>query len=272
MSRSSSTACGSRTTSGAEQTGARLVHACGFDSIPYDLGALFTVRQLPDDVPIRMSGFVRVSGTVSGGTYQTAVRAFSRVRQSSAVGERAATVERAQRTADGRRVRALPRRPVRSPDGRGWGLPLPTLDPVVVRRSARALPVYGPDFSYGHYALVRRLPTAVARTRRARWDGGCRPGADRTRSAPSAALAGDGPSPEQQENAWFRVRFVAEAGGRVLRTEVAGGDPGYGETATMLAQSALCLALDELPALAGQLTTAPGDGNGTLQRRLRPRG
>ena len=41
----------------AKESGARLVHSCGFDSIPYDLGALFTVSQLPDDVPIALRGF-----------------------------------------------------------------------------------------------------------------------------------------------------------------------------------------------------------------------
>ena len=44
----------------AERTGARLVHSCGFDSIPYDLGALYTVDQLPSDAPIKLDGFVRV--------------------------------------------------------------------------------------------------------------------------------------------------------------------------------------------------------------------
>src|SRR5947209_11815564 len=47
----------------AEQTGARIVHSCGFDSIPYDLGALFTVQQLPEGVPIKLEGFVRAGGT-----------------------------------------------------------------------------------------------------------------------------------------------------------------------------------------------------------------
>src|SRR5436305_11593814 len=52
----------------AERTGARLVHSCGLDSIPYDLGALFAVQHLPEGVPIRLEGFVRMSGTFSGGT------------------------------------------------------------------------------------------------------------------------------------------------------------------------------------------------------------
>jgi short subunit dehydrogenase-like uncharacterized protein len=255
----------------AVSTGARIVHACGFDSIPHDLGALFTVRQLPDDVPITLSGFVRASGTLSGGTYHSAVRAFSRVRQASAVASERRKAESATRQASDRRVRALPQRPVRSPDGRGWGLPLPTIDPVVVRRSARALGDYGPDFSYGHYALVRSLPMAVAAPVVL---GGMvavaqlPPGRDlllRIRSQ------GAGPPSEQRERSWFRVRFRAEAGDEVVETEVAGGDPGYDETATMLAQSALCLAFDELPDLAGQLTTAQAMG-ATLQERLQTQG
>ena len=56
----------------AQQTGARLVHACGFDSIPHDLGAYFTVGQLPDDVPITLRGVVRASAMVSGGTFHSA--------------------------------------------------------------------------------------------------------------------------------------------------------------------------------------------------------
>ena len=52
-------------------------------------------------------------------------------------------------------------------------------------------------------------------------------------------------------------------------TEVSGGDPGYGETSKMLAESALCLAHDDLPETAGQVTTAQAMGatlTGRLQR------
>src|ERR1700760_3151771 len=55
----------------AQQTGARLVHACGFDSIPHDLGAFFTVQRLPDDVPITLRGVVRAGAMMSGGTFHT---------------------------------------------------------------------------------------------------------------------------------------------------------------------------------------------------------
>ena len=62
-------------------TGARLVHACGFDSVPHDLGAQFTVDQLPEDVPLRVRGFVRMQGTFSGGTAASALEIMGRSRQ-----------------------------------------------------------------------------------------------------------------------------------------------------------------------------------------------
>jgi short subunit dehydrogenase-like uncharacterized protein len=255
----------------ATRTGARLVHACGFDSIPHDLGALFTVRQLPDDVPISVSAFVRASGKVSGGTYHSAVRALSRLRQSSSVASERRKRDPAVRSATGRRVRALPRRPVRAPDGWGWGLPLPTIDPIIVRRSARALRDYGPDFAYGHYALVRSLPMAAA----APVVLGGMLAVAQLPVGRDALLKlypqGSGPSPERRGRGWFTVRFVAESPEQRLVTEVRGGDPGYDETATMLAQSALCLACDDVPELAGQLTTAQAMGD-RLLARLRAQG
>jgi hypothetical protein len=64
----------------AVTSGARIVHAAGFDSIPHDLGAYFTVLRLPADVPVSVDGYVRVSGTVSGGTFASLLTAMSRPR------------------------------------------------------------------------------------------------------------------------------------------------------------------------------------------------
>jgi saccharopine dehydrogenase (NAD+, L-glutamate forming) len=220
----------------AVETGARLVHACGFDSVPHDLGAYFTVQQLPEGVPITVAGYVRAGGTLSGGTYHSAVRSFSRVWKSSAI---SAERRKAEGRPEGRRVGSLPQKPTQAPDGRGWALPLPTIDPVVVRRSARALERYGPDFRYGHYALVRTLPTAVA----APMVLGGMLAVSQLPAGRDLLLklrkAGEGPSAEQRAKSWFRVRFVGEGGGQRVETEVSGGDPGYDATARMLSQAAL---------------------------------
>ncbi|WP_320782964.1 saccharopine dehydrogenase family protein [Streptomyces sp. CRN 30] len=252
----------------ARETGARLVHACGFDSVPHDLGAYFTVRQLPEGVPITVDGFVRVGGTVSGGTFASALNQFSRGRRLLAA---ARDRRRHEPRTPGRRVRSTPGAPRFAPEVGAWALPLPTIDGQVVERSARALERYGPDFRYRHYAAVESLPYAVG--------GVAAVGAlvaaaqvPPVRGRLSAALApGTGPGERRRARSWFSVRFVGEGDGRRVFTEVAGGDPGYGESAKMLAESALCLALDDLPHTAGQVTTAVAMGD-VLTGRLRAAG
>jgi saccharopine dehydrogenase (NAD+, L-glutamate forming) len=252
----------------ALETGARIVHSCGFDSIPHDLGAYFTVTQLPEGVPIRLEGFVRAGGKPSGGTFHSAVTGFSRVRETAkASGER----RKLESRPEGRRVRAIRGTPRHERAVGAWVLPLPTIDPQVVRRSARALDRYGPDFSYGHYVAIKRLPAAVGLV------GGVAGLFALSQLPPTRNLLlgrlqpGEGPTPEQRAKGWFKVRFVGEGGGRRVVTEVAGGDPGYGETSKMLAESALCLAHDDLPTSAGEVTTAVAMGD-ALTERLRRAG
>ena len=73
-----------------------------------------------------------------------------------------------------------------------------------------------------------------------------------------------GPTTPSATKSWFTVDFVGEAGGQTVRTRVSGGDPGYTETAKMLAESALCLAFDDNPATAGQVTPAQAMGDALL--------
>jgi short subunit dehydrogenase-like uncharacterized protein len=142
----------------AEASGARIVHACGFDSIPHDLGAQFTVQQLPEGVPLEVRAYVRAGGKPSAGTFHSAIGAISRVREAGKVHKQRRAAE--PQPTGGRRVRALKAAPHRVPDV-GWALPMPTIDPQVVMRSATALDRYGPDFGYGHFIGVKRAPAAV---------------------------------------------------------------------------------------------------------------
>ncbi|MFE0202371.1 saccharopine dehydrogenase family protein [Streptomyces sp. NPDC058985] len=247
----------------ARETGARLVHACGFDSIPHDLGVYFTVRQLPEGVPLTVDGFVSVDATFSGGTFASALGQFARGRQL-----RAAAVERRRHEPRlvGRRAVTPAGAPRFAGEVGAWALPLPTIDAQVVRRSAKALDRYGPDFRYRHYAAVRRLPVAVGGVAAvgALLAAAQVPPARRWLSG--RLKPGEGPSAEKRARSWFSVRFVGEGGGRKVFTEVAGGDPGYDETAKMFAEAALCLALDELPPTSGQVTTAVAMGDALTER------
>ncbi|MBM0229660.1 MULTISPECIES: trans-acting enoyl reductase family protein [Micromonospora] len=250
----------------AVRTGARLVHACGFDSIPHDLGAWYTVKQLPSDGPITVDGFVRAGGRFSAGTYHSALTAFSRTGEMS----RAAKARKAvEPRPEGRRVRAVPGKVGRSRELGRWVVPLPTIDPQVVRRSAAARPEYGPDFRYRHFAAVKRLPTIlVAGVGMAGLVGLVKLPPTR-RWLLGRLSSGQGPTPEQRAKSWFRVRFLGSGGGRKVLTEVAGGDPGYDETAKMLAESALCLACDDLPPTSGQVTPVTAMGDALLERLVK---
>jgi short subunit dehydrogenase-like uncharacterized protein len=143
---------------------------------------------------------------------------------------------------------------------------MPTIDPQIVIRSARALERYGPDFSYGHYFATRSLPLAAGLPVGAAALFAAAQVPPARRFILSRRTPGEGPSREQIEKGWFKVRFEGEGGGRRVVTQVSGGDPGYGDTAKMLAESALCLAQDELPESAGQVTTAQAMGDALIER------
>lgn len=252
----------------ARETGSRLVHACGFDSVPHDLGVYFTVQQLPQGVPLTVDGYVRADAAFSGGTFASALNQFARpLRMRAAARDRARHEPRLM----GRRASA----PVGAPHFAGeigaWALPLPTIDPQIVVRSARALERYGPDFRYRHYAAVRHLPVAVGGVAAVGALAAAAQLPPARRWLSGRLRPGEGPSAEKRARSWFSLRFVGEGGGRRVFTEVAGGDPGYDETAKMFAESALSLAFDDLPDTAGQVTTAAAMGN-TLIDRLRAAG
>lgn len=252
----------------ARASGARIVNCCGFDSIPHDLGCWFTVQQLPEEVPLRVEGFVRAGGEFSGGTLHSAINAFSRLREYG-------RVARARRQKEGwpvdRRIGSI-RHGVRKMEALGtWAVPMPTIDPQIVRRSAAAMDRYGPDFRYGHFLQVKKLSGVAALM------GGV--GAVFVGSQLEVTRKrllklkdpGQGPGEAARAKGWFKVTFIGEGGGRHVRCEVSGGDPGYGETSKMLAESALCLARDKLPRVAGVVTPAQAMGNALIDR-LQARG
>ena len=249
----------------AQRTGARLVHACGFDSIPHDLGAYFTVQQLPDDVPITLRGVVRAGGTFSGGTFHSAMTAMSRPKQmkqaSAAPGARSSRA-RGPLARAGRR-QAPPRPGARL-------LAAPAADDRPADRGPQRRRPGGVRPGVPLLPLRRHQDAALRRRRRG--------GGGRARSRPprssrcatrcsSRIKQGDGPDAARRAKSWFTVDFVGEGGGRPVHTGVSGGDPGYDETAKMLAESALCLAFDDNPPTAGQITTAQAMGP-ALRNRL----
>jgi short subunit dehydrogenase-like uncharacterized protein len=247
----------------ARDSGARIVHACGFDSIPHDLGAYFTVGLLPDDVPITLRGAVRSSAMISGGTFHSAMTQMSRSRQTRAAAAARRSVEPRP---EGRSSRAVSGKPHRDSVLGRWLVPLPTIDPMVVARSGAALTSYGPEFRYSHYAGAKTLRFAVGGAAGVAAMGVAAQVPPVRRALLGRIKQGEGPDAARRARSWFTVDFVGEGGGQTVRTRVSGGDPGYDETSKMLAESALCLAYDDNPPSAGQVTTAQAMGDALTAR------
>ncbi|HJC59169.1 MAG TPA: saccharopine dehydrogenase NADP-binding domain-containing protein [Candidatus Dietzia intestinigallinarum] len=247
----------------AQASGARLVHACGFDSIPHDLGVFYTMKQVPEGVPVVIYGAVHADAQFSGGTFHSAIGQFARLREAARVARKR---RRKEGGVPGRRIKSVQGRPHRDDVLERWLVPLPTIDPQVILRSAAALDSYGPDFTYTHYASVGSPVTAtVGMVGVGAIALGSQVGPLRSQIL-KRIERGAGPSESRRARSSFDVTFVALAGGRRVITRVSGGDPGYTETSMMLAESGLCLAFDDLPALSGQLTTAQAMGDALLER------
>ncbi|NBV26151.1 MAG: saccharopine dehydrogenase, partial [Actinobacteria bacterium] len=252
----------------AEKSGARLIHACGFDSIPHDLGAQFTVEQLPEGVPLTVRGYVTANGTFSGGTAASALEAMSRMSES----KKAHTARvAAEPLPAGRTAKVVAGKPGKSRDTGRWSLPMPTIDPEIVLNSARRVDRFGPDFSYSHNLDSKSFIGTASMVVGIGFIAGMAQVGPVRRWMSNRVPPGTGPSEEKRAASWFKVRFFGEGGGVKVVTEVAGGDPGYGETAKMISESALCLAFDDLPTTSGQQTTASAMGS-ALRTRLITKG
>lgn len=268
----------------AAQTGARIVHCCGFDSIPSDLGVWFL-----QDAALERYGeacqsialYVKATkGTLSGGTIASMANIVEEARSDRSVAKIVASPyslnpEDSREGPDG----FDQRRVLFDDDTQCWTAPflMGGINMRVVRRSnALAGFPYGRDFAYRESMLTGRgfsgrlkgglvnlglgglvLGMSFGPTRRFL----------RRFVLPKP---GDGPSPELQKTGFFKLLQIGKLpDGHVLRSEITGDqDPGYGSTSKMLSEAAVCLARDDLETGGGIWTPAAAMG-GALLRRLR---
>jgi len=272
----------------ARDRGARIVHSCGYDSIPSDLGVLMLHERAAADgagglTDVGLTATAR--GGLSGGTIDSMRAQFEAVQQDPARSRLlrdpfGLSPDRAAEPT-GRQPSSAPR-PGRRPDGT-WTAPfvMASYNTRIVRRSNALLDFgYGRDLRYGEVMGMGAGPGgAVAAAGMTAVLTGLAVG---FRVAPLRAVLdrvlprpGRGPSARSRARGWFRMDIDAGTdSGRRFRATVSGrGDPGYAATAVMLGQSGLCLALDgeRLPERYGSLTPAVGLG-GVLVDRLRAAG
>ena len=274
----------------AARTGARIVHSCGFDSVPSDLGVLLThdaaAMDGTGDLEDTTLVLTAMRGGVSGGTLASALGQIDDMRASDG-NRRIVTDPHAlspDRDAepdlgDERELSGIRY----DPDLQMWTGPfiMAGFNTRIVRRS-NALQewAYGRRFRYrevmgfgaGPGAPVRAAAVTAAFT--ALMAGvALRP--SRALLGPVLPKPGQGPGEKARRAGFFRIQVHARTatGARYMTRVEARGDPGYAATAVMLGESALCLAVerDRLPDRAGVLTPATAMG-AVLTERLRSAG
>ena len=272
----------------ARASGARIVHTCGFDSIPSDIGTLLLheAAEAGDHGELGETALVvkAMRGGASGGTIDSLRTAVDTVKKDS--GSRRILADpyalSPDRDADpdpGQERDSL--KPFRDDRLGGWLAPfvMGSVNSRVVRRSSALQGhAYGGSFRYRELMLTGSGPLGLAKAGGVAggiagvFAGLATPGArqllDRVLPDP-----GEGPSEKTREKGFFNIDIhTTTSSGKRLRCEIrAPGDPGYKATAVMLGESALCLAQDDLPEKAGVLTPATAMG-GALAERLKAAG
>jgi len=237
-----------------------IVNCCGFDSIPADFAAWITAKKLPISEPKTLQTYIRTNASFSGGTLTTAVHALYLESQKKSIKHK---------------VKRHPDAPKmiiklhKSSDMGAWAIPMPVVDPHIVKRSVASMPQdYGEAVSYGQY-FVRSSFAKVLKT---------------ILSIASIALlvrfkstrerlfkkfpSGSGPSQMKRDQSKFEVVCIGKTKTVTARTVFSGGDPGYTETAKMMSESAFTL-LDKVKNKSltfGVLTPVQAFGQGLLDR------
>jgi short subunit dehydrogenase-like uncharacterized protein len=218
----------------AKRTGARVIHSCGFDSIPFELGVYFTqslARKTFGHPVARVKGRVRrIRGGLSGGTAASGRATREAAQKDPTIirllldpfaltpgfkGPDQPRGDKPEQDADlGMQVAPFMMAPINSKN--------------IHRSNMLQGHAYGTDFVYDEMAIVAPGGSAADFT------------------LPDAATGpkpGEGPTKEERESGFYDLLFIGiDKSGAQVRGAVYGRkDPGYGSTAMILAETAVCL-------------------------------
>ncbi|MEN9864962.1 MAG: hypothetical protein RL748_552 [Pseudomonadota bacterium] len=244
----------------AKQSGARIVHCCGFDSIPSDFGVYFLQQQAQQRfgqpctrVKMRVKA---IRGGPSGGTAASLINVVKEASKDASLRKELANPYSICPPKHGFTARqANVKGGQYDSDFGTWVAPfvMAAINTRVVHRSnALSGNAYGSNFRYDEASMVGRGLKGMLG---AHAMGAAMGGFLLASAIPPSRWAlerfvlpkvGEGPSPSAQEKGFYDLRFFGKTeSGQTLRVKVTGDrDPGYGSTAKMLGQAAACLALD----------------------------
>lgn len=243
----------------AKRNGARIVHCCGFDSIPSDLGVHFLQKhalqrfgQPCSRIDMRV---ISIKGGASGGTIASMI---NMVKEAVGDADLRRELQDPYSLCPPDHMFSSPQRDVKIEyDERygAWIAPfiMAGINTRVVHRSNALSGIsYGPDFRYEEAVVTgagsrgKRIARTTAWGLNALMIGLAVPPVRWLLETVVLPKPGEGPSEKAQLEGGFDMMFSGStAKGEVIRCRVTGDrDPGYGSTAKMLSQAAACLAKD----------------------------
>lgn len=266
----------------ASETGAKIVHCCGFDSVPMDIGVWFfqeAVHKKYGAYCESVSMLVKaMKGTASGGTLASMMNIIKESREDRSIarilihpyslnpeGEREGPDKRDQQ-------KVLYRE-----DAKSWTAPfvMAGVNTKVVRRShaLNGYP-YGKNFRYDESVMTGRgFSGGLKGTATTVGIGALVFSASFTPTRNFLqrfvlSKPGEGPDRELQQSGFFNLMQIGKLpDGTVVRSKITGDqDPGYGSTSKMLSECAVCLAKDDLETGGGVWTPASVMAEPLLER------
>jgi short subunit dehydrogenase-like uncharacterized protein len=229
----------------AKASGARIVFSCGFDSVPFELGAFFVqeeAKRVFGAPASRVKGRVRdMRGTLSGGTAASGRATFEAVAKDLSL---VAILNDPFALTPGFKGPKQPKgnKAAFEEDLQSWAAPfmMALINTRNVHRSNLLMGFpYGKEFVYDEMVLTGPGEKGEANARKVM-------AANNEKTGPNARKPGEGPSKEEQENGRYDLLYIAVApDGREVRAAVKGDrDPGYGSTSKMISECAICLLRD----------------------------
>lgn len=250
----------------AAKSGARIVHSCGFDSIPFDMGVYLLQREAKAQrgKPFsRVRGRVRkMQGTFSGGTAASGMETMKRAQKEPHI---LGWLKDPFSLSEGFQGPKQPadHKPVHDEDLNSWAAPfvMAVINTKNIHRSNALMGhAYGEDFTYDEMVMTgpgERGEAAASHV------------AKQDMFGKNPPKPGEGPTKEEREAGHYDLAFYGGEGDDMMVAVVTGDkDPGYGSTSKMISEAALCLTrdVDRATTPGGVYTSAPAMGNALIDR------
>ncbi len=271
---------------GAKSKKIKIVNSCGFDSIPSDMGVYFiqnemkkTYKTYAKSIKMRVAG---ISGGISGGTYSSINNLLKEAYADKSVFK---VLNNPYGLNPKDKMKGLDKKDLRKiifdKESNSWIYPfiMAGINTKIVRRSNALLNFqYGKDFRYDEAmmagngisgfwkAILAVFPLAMV---------GLNPNSFLKKIINSfMPKPGEGPGIEKRKNGFYNLRFyiTIDEKRKAFAKVIGDSDPGYGSTSKMLAESAICLAFDNLPKNYGILTPSSAMGEKLLDRLIKNAG